>query len=291
MIPVDKLVLGVATGLSFGLILFLLAVGLQLIFGFMNIINLAHGSFYVMGGLIGYTVGSITGNFTLGVLAGGIGIAVFSLAVERLVSRYTFDILGQALMTWGFVYILQDIHRFVWGSYPLALQSPVIFQGTIDLMGRGFPIYRIALIIFGLAIAYGLWRLQEKTKLGAMIRAGVDDKEMTSALGINIKQLATGVFILGAFLTGFGAVLALPIIPVEPGLEWRLLILALVVLVVGGPSTVLGALIGSIVIGVADSYSKIFLPPVLANFSVYLIMGIVLIVKPSGIITRYRREV
>lgn len=291
MIALDKLALGAINGMSFAMILFLLAVGLQLIFGLMNIVNLAHGSFYVIGGLVGFSVGTLTGNFVLGLLVGGGAIALFSLMVERLISRYTTEILGQALLTWGFVYVLQDLHRKVWGSYPLGMAPPEVFSGALSMLGRGFPVYRVALIFIGLAIAYGLWRLQEKTRLGAMIRAGVDDREMASALGINIKLLATGVFTLGAFFCGLGGGLALPIIPIEPGLEWRLLVLALVVLVVGGPGTVLGALIGSLVIGMVDSFSKILLPVVLANFCIYVVMAIVLIIRPSGLIARYRRAV
>lgn len=270
------------TGIAFGMVLFLLAAGLELMFGVMSIVNMAHGSFFMVGAYAGITVAKQTGNFPLGVLVGTFSVGILGLVTERFFFRYLPEHLQQVFLTFGVVYVLADVTRMVWGGDPYGIPAPPFLQGSIDILGRGFPIYRLALIPIGLLIALGLWLFQERTRLGAIVRAGVDDREMTGAIGINIKLLSTIVFAGGALLAGFGGAMASPIISVVPGLDWDVLTLALVVVVVGGLGSLRGALVGSLLVGLTDTFGKFLLPEV-AIILTFLILAIVLIIKPTGI--------
>jgi len=272
----------VLNGIAFGMILFLLAAGFELIVGVMNIVNLAHGSYFMVGAYIGVSVVKQTGNFLLAVLAGSASVGVLGLITERFLFRYLREHLQQVFLTFGVVYILTDVTRMIWGGDPYGISPPPFLAGSIEIMGRLFPIYRLALIPIGLTVALGLWLFQAKTRLGAIVRAGVDDREMAGVIGINIKLLSTLVFGGGVLLAGFGGVMASPIIAVVPGLDWEILNLALVVVVVGGMGSLRGALVGSLLIGLADSLGK-FLFPEIAIVLTFLILAIVLLIKPSGI--------
>lgn len=251
-------------------------------FGVMNIVNLAHGSFFVMGSYIGVVVARGTDNFLLAVLAGMAGVAVLGWVSERFLFRRAPNVILQVLLTFGMIYILADLTRAIWGGDPYGIFPPAILAGSVSIMGWGFPVYRLALIGIGLLVAVGLYILQERTRVGAIIRAGVDDKQMVSALGINIKLLATAVFVLGALLAGFAGVLGCPIMSVYLGLDWMVLTLALVVLMVGGVGSLKGALIGSLMIGLADSFGKLLIPET-AMFMIFAVMAIVLVIRPVGL--------
>lgn len=279
----DQLALVALNGVTFGMLLFLLAAGLVLMLGVMNIINLAHGSFFMLAAFIGVAVATSTGNFTLAVLAGTIGIGLLGLGMERIFLRRLPDHLGQILFTLGCVYILGDLVRAVWGAESQWLAPPEILAGSVPLGDYSFPVYRLAFIFFGSVIAIGLWWFLERTRFGAIVRAGADDKEMVEGIGINIKLVFTAVFTLGALLAGLAGVLGSPILTASIGLDLQVLTMALVVMVVGGLRTLKGALLGSLLIGLVDSLGKFFFPE-FHMFLIFGVMAVVLAFRPYGIL-------
>jgi len=272
----------VLNGISFAMLLFLLAAGLELMFGVMNVVNLAHGSFYMVGAYVGILIVKLTGNFLLGVLAGMATGAFLGVVTDRIFFSRMPDHLQQVLLTFGIVYVLADFCKFIWGGDPMGIPVPEIFTGSIKIGGMLFPAYRLSVIGFGFLIAFGLWYFQEKTILGAIIRAGVDDKEMVAGFGININAINTAVFAFGALLAGFAGVIGSPILFVYPRMSWEILILSLMVVVIGGMGSLRGALIGSIIIGLTDSIGK-FVIPSAAMVLIFSVMVIFLIIKPTGI--------
>lgn len=282
MTEIGLLVSVALSGIALGMILFLLTAGFELIVGVMKIINLAHGSFFMLGAYIGVSVVRQTDNFLLCVLAGSAGVCVLGLITERFLIRYLPEHEQQVFLTFGIVYVLTDVPRMIWGGDPYAISTPALLSGSVQIMGKVFPVYRLAIIPIGLLVALGLWLFQEKTRVGAIIRAGVDDREMVGVIGINIKLLSTMVFGVGVLLAGFGGVMASPIIAVAPHLDWEMLTLALVVVSVGGMGSLRGALVGSLLIGVADTFGKFLLPEV-SIVLIFFVLVVVLAVKPSGI--------
>ena len=193
-------------GISFGMLLFLLAAGLSLIYGLMKVLNLTHGSFYLLGGYVGLVVVHRTGSFILAALAGSLAIAVLGVVMERFfLRRFHLQELPQALLTFGFLFIFSDLATVIWGGNPQTIPKPAMFGGSFQIGGFYYPSYRLFIIGFGLVIAALLWWLQEGTRIGAMVRASVDDEEVARALGINVSLLFTLVFALGAFLAALGA--------------------------------------------------------------------------------------
>lgn len=279
----DQLALVLLNGITFGMLLFVLAAGLLLILGVMRIINLAHGSFYMLAGFIGLVVARTTGNFALGALAGMGAIGLLGLGMERFFLRRLPDHLAQILFTLGCVYIFSDLARAIWGRDPLWLAAPALLTGSVPIGDYQFPIYRLGVIFFGSMIAIGLWLFLEKTRFGAIIRAGVDDKEMVSGIGINIKLVFTAVFTLGALLAGLAGVMGAPILTASLTLDWLVLTLACVVIVVGGLRTLQGALLASILIGLVDSVGKFFFPE-LAMFLIFGAMALILALRPYGLV-------
>lgn len=283
MIPEKGMLLSMGVnGVALGMILFLLASGFEVMFGVMRIINMAHGSYFMVGAYVGIFAAKLSGSFGVGVIAGAVSVCVLGLFMERFFLRYLREPLQQVFLTFGFVFILTDVTRIVCGGDPQGISPPALFAGSVEVLGRPFPVYRLILIPVGLLVALGLWLFQAKTRLGAIVRAGVDDREMTGVIGINIKLLSTLVFGGGALLAGFGGMMASPIISVVPGLDWEILTLALVVVVVGGLGSLRGALVGSVLIGLADTFGK-FLLPEMAIVLIFFILAVVLILKPSGI--------
>ncbi len=284
MIQTEQIILIALNGVTTGMLLFLLAAGLILILGVMGIVNMSHGSFYLLAGYVAIAIASATHNFWVAVLGGTLAIVLLGILLERFfLRRVPGGVDAQVLLTFAFVYIISDFARGVWGGYPQGLHAPALLAGSERLPGivLTFPVYRLAIVFFGLVIAVGLWLFLEKTRFGAIIRAGVDDREMVMGIGINIKKLFTGVFALGCFMVGIGGALGAPIMPVYPGQDWNILLLAMIVLVVGGAS-VKGALLGSLLIGLVDNFGK-FLLPELAMFLLFGIMAIILAVKPQGL--------
>ncbi len=271
-------------GVVFGMLLFLLAAGLTLMLGTMRIVNLAHGSFYLLGGYIGYTVAQRTHNFFLACLAGLVSIGLLGILTYKTVLEKQFarETLAQVLLTFGMLLIISDVCRWVWGGNPLAIPKPEILQGTIYLGSIVVPLYRLAVIIIGTVILLFLWWFQERTKYGAIVRAGVDDAEMAQGIGINISLVKTLVFSLGALLAGLAGVIGGPFVGLSVGLDIEILLLAIVVVVIGGTGSLRGALVGALLIGLIDSFGKSLLPE-LSIFTLFAAMVVVLAIKPSGL--------
>ena len=292
----------ILNGLQFGIMLFLMSAGLTLIFGVMGLINLAHGSLYMIGAFIAAAVASATGSFILALVAALSAAALAGAIVEMTIIRklYNRDHLDQVLATFALILIFSEGTRSVFGSFPLYLDVPAYLQGAVTLPGGiQYPLYRITLILFGLIIGAGLGLLITKTRIGVQIRAGENDREMVSALGVNISKLYTFVFALGAALAGLAGALVGAIQSVEVGMGEPVLILAFVVIVIGGIGSVKGALIGSILVGLTDTLGGIFLPKLfglfmdlatatnvgssIASMSIYILMSIVLVWRPTGL--------
>lgn len=281
---IDALLVNFLIGLSLGSILFLLGTGLSLTMGLMRIANLAHGGLYMVGAYVGLAVAKLTGNFALGILAGGACAGLVGLIIEMGFLRRLYKReLDQVLLTIGFIYVLTNLIQWIWGAYPMSGIVPSFLSGSIPVSGITFPVFRLAIIVFGLIAAAGLWLFQEKTRVGAIIRAGMDDKEMTMGLGINLKVVFTGVFALGAFVAGFCGLIGAPFLGINLSLGWDALLLAMIVVIIGGTGSIQGALIGGIVIGLVDAYGKAFFPN-FAYFSMYLVLIIILLFRPSGLL-------
>ena len=289
-------------GLQLGITLFLMSAGLTLVFGIMQVINLAHGSFYMIGAYVGATVAAATGSFILA-LAGALGAAgVAGMAVEILVLRqlYKRDHLDQVLATFGLIFFFNEMTRIIWGKQPLFMDIPTWLKGNIELLpGLIYPVYRLAVIVVGAVVALLLWYLFSRTRLGMQIRAGASNRDMVSALGVNIKLLYTLVFGLGTLLAGLAGVMAGQIFAVESGMGESILILTFVVIVIGGIGSVRGAVVGALLVGLVDTLGRAFLPTLfrtflsssyadsvgasLASMSIYIVMAAVLIWKPRGL--------
>ena len=273
-------------GISYGMLLFLLAAGLSLIFGLMKVLNLTHGSFYLLGGYFGLTVMQSTGSFVLAVLAACSAIAILGIVIERVFLRRLYlDELPQALVTFGFLFIFSDLATVIWGGDPQTMPKPDLFTGSLQLGTFYYPIYRLFIIGFGLAIALLLWWLQDGTRIGAMVRASVDNDEVARAMGINVSLLFTLVFGLGAFLAALGGVMGGPIVGVYPGADFEILLLGFVVVIIGGLGSLKGALFGGLLVGLLDTFGKVCFPE-LALFTIFAPMALILAVRPSGLFGR-----
>lgn len=292
----------VLNGLQSGVMLFLMAAGLTLIFGVMGLINLAHGSFYMVGAFAAAAVAGATGSFLLALVAALTAAAVAGAVVEMVVIRrlYTAPHLDQVLATFALILIFSEGTRWVFGSFPLFLDVSPVLSGPVSLPGGiQYPRYRLALIVIGLAVAVGLWWLTTRTRIGLQIRAGENDREMIAALGVDISRLYTVVFALGAALAGLAGALVGAIQSVQVGMGEPVLILAFVVIVIGGIGSIKGAFVGAILVGLTDTLGGIFLPELfklmmepgaatqtgsaLASMSVYILMSLVLIWRPTGL--------
>jgi branched-subunit amino acid ABC-type transport system permease component len=274
-------------GLSYGVLLFLLSVGLTLIFGMLDVVNLAHGSFYMLGAYAGLTTLAVTGNFWLALLVAPAAVGVVGALMERVVLRplYPRGPLDQVLLTFGFIYFFEDLVKWIWGGRIRSIAPPDLFSGSVPLFGGRFPTYRLFVIAFGLAMAVVLWLLIERTRLGAVIRAGVYDAEMTGAMGINTPLVFTGVFAFGAALGGLSGVIAGPIQSAQPPMGASILVPALIVVVVGGLGSLKGSLVGSLLIGQAETFGKVWLPGV-SMAMIYVVMAAVVLLRPQGLFGR-----
>lgn len=276
-------IIQVLNGVSFGMLLFLLAAGLSLIFGLMRVLNLAHGSYYLMGGYLGLTIYRVTGSFLLALVGATLGITLLGVLMERWFLRRIYgESLRQALLTFGFLFVFADIALWIWGGNPQTLPKPEAFTGSVRIGAIVFPSYRLLVIAVGLVVALGLWWLQEKTRLGAMIRAGVDDEEMANGTGINVSLLFTVVFALGAFLAALGGIIGGVFVGVYPGADFEVLLLAFVVVIVGGLGSLKGAFVGALLVGLIDNFGKALIPE-FALFTVFVPMAVILAIRPTGL--------
>lgn len=271
-------------GLSFGMLLFLLAAGLSLIFGVMRILNLAHGSYYLLGAYVALSVVEATGSVALAALAGIAAVVALGVAMERVFLRRLpqHEELPQALLTFGFLLIVGDVALWIWGGTPQSLPKPEILAASVRLGPLVFPSYRLFLIGLGAVMGVALWLLQERTKLGAMVRATVDDAEIARATGIDVSRLSTVVFGVGAALAALGGILAGPVLGVYPGADFEILLLAFVVVIIGGLGSLKGAFVGSLLVGCLDNFGKALFPE-LAYFTIFAPMAVILAVRPTGL--------
>ena len=289
-------------GLQFGVMLFLMAAGLTLIFGVMGVINLAHGSLFMVGAFACAVVAAATGSFWLGLIASLIAAAAAGAIMEMVLIRrlYNRSHLDQVLATFALILIFSDATRWIFGSFPLYLDIPPLLQGSVTLPGGSqYQLYRLAIIGAGIVVAVGLYFLIAKTRLGMRIRAGEADREMIGALGVDIAKLNTIVFALGAALAGLAGALVGALQSVQVGMGEPVLILAFVVIVIGGIGSVKGALAGAVLVGVVDTMGRFLLPKLfaifmepsqaatagtaLASMLIYIVMAIILTVRPQGL--------
>lgn len=282
----DFLVL-VLNGVSFGTILFLLASGLSLTLGLMRILNMAHGALYMVGAYVGWSLVVHYGfNFWLASLAAGFVSGALGLVIERgFLRRLHQELNDQVLLTLGFVYILTNVCQWIWGPMARTPFTSPLLSGSVQIAGWDYPRARVAIIVVGVVLAIALWWLQEKTRIGAIVRAGIDDKEMTQGLGVHIERVYAVVFFLGSFVAGASGVIGAQLLGAHLDLSFDILLLGIVVVIIGGMGSVQGALVGGILIGLIDSVGTVLFPD-LAMFMIYLAMIIVLLVRPSGLLGR-----
>lgn len=280
-----ELIFTFLNGLARGLLLFTTAAGLSLLFGLMNVLNLAHGSLLLLGGYLVVTfaaTGSVLTALPVALIAGAvIGLGLF-FAVKPLANRGHLD---QGLLTLGFAFIFADVAKIIWGRDVFSPRPPDILSGSVELFGQRYPLYRILVIVAGIVIAIAIFYVFEKTRLGAIVRAAVSDREMVSALGFRVPLISGTVFAVAASLAAVGGVIGAPLLGVRPGLDTEMLILALVVIVIGGLGSLRGALVAALLIGELQTLGVALLPE-LASFLVYGAMALVLIFRPNGLFGR-----
>jgi branched-chain amino acid transport system permease protein len=292
----------ILNGLQLGILLFLIAAGLTLVFGVMGFINLAHGVQYMVGAYFAVAFYGLTGNFLLTMILALASALALGLVLEFLVFRHLYDRdhLDQVLATFGIILFLNQATTVIWGPAPLIIPTPDFLSGSIPLVdGLLYPVYRLAIIAAGLLVAGLLWFIVTRTRLGMLVRAGASNPDMVSALGVNVRQLFMVVFSFGAMLAGFAGILAAPIFSVEPGMGDNLLIIAFVVIIVGGIGSIRGSFIAALLIGLVDTLGrsmmtdilKLFMDPSAANqigpaiasMLIYVLMAAILFFRPTGL--------
>ncbi len=289
-------------GLQYGVMLFLMAAGLTLVFGIMNLVNLAHGSLFMMGAYLAIAAAQWTGSYAAGIVLGLAAALVLGMLIEVIALRplYERDHLDQVLATFGLILFFNELVAMIWGRAALYAALPSWLRGSVALFtGSRYPYYRVVVLVVGLLVALCLWYMVTRTRLGMLIRAGASNRAMVAALGINIRLLYTIVFGVGAALAGLAGLLAGPVFVVQPGMGELILIQVFVVIVIGGIGSVRGALVGAIIVGVIDTMGRAFLKPVLAtmlsataaekagpalaSMLIYLLMAVVLTFRPQGL--------
>lgn len=281
----DNFLIQLLNGLVTSMLLFIMAAGLSLVFGQMNVINLSHGAFYLLGGYIGLTMVRLLGEFWLALILAPLFVAALGLLIERFLLRRLYGghrHLQQVLLTFGIALIVSDFIQWNWGAYVESVAVPDILAGHIPFFGIRFPIYRISIVGFGLLLALGMWLFMGRTRLGAIVRAGASNAQMVSGLGINISRVFAIVFAVGTALAALAGVLGAPIRSLYPGLDFEILILTIVVVVVGGLGTLRGAFFGALLIGLADTFGKAIIPQ-FSLFLIFAVMALVLLIRPTGL--------
>jgi branched-chain amino acid transport system permease protein len=272
--------------ITLGGLLFLLSAGFSLIFGLMKIPNLTHGSFFMLGAYVATSLIARGVDFWTAAVLSGLAVAVLGGIIERLVLRRLPGAeLAQVLVTLGLSFMIADVCLMVWTGDPIQVATPSALRGATAVAGVGFPTYRLAISLLAVAFAAALWALLDRTRLGAMIRAGVDDTAMARVVGIKVSRLFTLVFCLGAWLAGFAGVIGAPILSVYPGLDGEMLPLALVVVILGGSGSLVGSLVGSFIVGFLYNFGQAMFPE-LAYVVLFLPMLLVLVVRPQGLFGR-----
>ena len=275
---IEFLIVQTLNGLVYSMLLFLLALGLSLTFGLMRVVNLAHGAFFLAGAYCGYTAWALTHSFWLALLAGAVVVAIIGALLEHLWLQrfYVRDELDQVILTFGFALVFADVMKMLWGKDIRSLSPPEIFAGAVEISGISFPSYRLLLIAVGVTLFVAVWLAIARTR-----RASVSDRVMVSGLGFNIRLLFTGVFAFGTALAGLAGVLGAPILGIYPGLDFEVLITTLIVVVVGGQGSVVGAFAASLLIGMAETFGKAVYPAA-ASFIIFGLMVAVLLYRSWG---------
>ena len=270
--------------LQFSMLLFLLSIGLTVIFGLMGFVNLAHGVLYALGAFVGWSVATATGSYWAGFAVAPVAVAaagaVLYLALIRRMRHAGH--MNQVLVTFGLIFVFVDLFRIGWGELALGLAEPALFGGRVELFGVVYPAYRLFVIGLGLLVMAGLWLVLSRTPLGAMIRAGVDNEAMAACLGVDVERLFFGVFVVGCALAGLAGVVAAPVLSVEPDMGTPILIPVLIVVVIGGLGSLKGAVAGALVVGFISTYGVV-LAPQLASLLVYALLAAVLVLRPAGL--------
>jgi branched-chain amino acid transport system permease protein len=273
-------------GVSYGALLFLLASGLSLIFGVMRIVNLAHGSYFLLGGYLALTVIGMTGSWLLALPLSALGVALLGLLMERVfLRRLGFDALRQVLLTVGFALLFQQAALDIWGGDNRDIKVPAVLDWSITTGTLFFPVYRLFMIAMAALVGVTLWLVIEMTRLGAVVRASVDDAEMARGVGIDTSRVSLAIFALGAFLAALGGVIGGAFIGIYPGLDFEILPLAFAVVIIGGLGSLRGAVVGSLIVGLMDNFGKALFPEV-SYFTLYAPMAMILAVKPTGLFGR-----
>jgi branched-chain amino acid transport system permease protein len=273
-------------GISYGALLFLVGSGLSLIFGVMRIVNLSHGSYFLLGGYVALSVIWSTGSWLLAIPVAAMAIALIGLAMERIFLRpLGFDPLRQVLLTVGFAFLFQQAALDIWTGNNFDINPPEELTRSVVIGGIYFPLYRMFMIGTGLLIGITLWLVMEKTRMGAVVRATVDDAQMARGVGIDTSRVSMFIFALGAFLAALGGVIGGGFLSVYPGLDFEILPLAFAVVIIGGMGSLSGAAIGALLVGLADNFGKALFPEI-SYFTLYAPMALILAVKPTGLFGR-----
>ena len=278
------LIVQTLNGLQLSMLLFLLSIGLSVVFGMMNFINLAHGTLYMLGAYLALSTVRWFDSYWVALALAPLGVALIGALFYAVLLRHMQrqSPMRQVLVTFGLIFVGFDAVRMIWGVLPHTIPIPEVLDGRVIVLGEVYPAYRLFIIGVGLAVLAALHFGLERTRLGAIVRAGVDDRTMVAALGINVERAFFIVFCVGCWLAGLAGVVSAPVFSIFPGMDMSILILTLIVVVVGGPGSLKGALIGSLVIGMVDTYGQVVAPE-FARVTIYALMAVVLLVRPYGL--------
>jgi branched-chain amino acid transport system permease protein len=273
-------------GVQFGVMLFLMSAGLTLVFGIMNLINLAHGSLYMAGAFIAASLISATGSFFLSVFIAVAATSALGMVMEIVILRpfYARTHLDQVLVTFGLILVLNEITRLIWGPVPVPMPLPAYLAGSVELFaGVRYPVFRLAILLVGAVVAVGLYLVVVHTRAGMWVRAGAANRPMASALGVDVQFVFLMVFAVGAALAGLAGIMAGPIFAVQVGMGEQILILAFVVTVIGGIGSIRGAFLAALLIGIVDTFGRVLLPPALGSMVIFILMAAILAWRPRGL--------
>lgn len=283
----SSFVLFFLNGMTFGMVLFLIASGLSLIFGVLGVLNFAHGTLYMLGAYLTFWALGLFGNYWTALLIAPLLVALFGSAVEVFLLRpvYRRPVAYQLLLTFGVILVVTDLVKMIWGVSYRSIPYPALLAGSIPILGRGYPKYNLFIISSGLLTAFGLWFLLQRTRYGRLIRAAASDREMASALGVHVPRLFTAVFAFGSWLGGLGGALASPLGSLSLDMAVRIIVEAFAVVVIGGLGSLPGAIIGSFLIGQLEAFGILLIPRFHMAF-IFMLMAVVLIVRPRGLLGR-----
>ena len=278
------LIVQTLNGLQLSMLLFLLSIGLSVVFGMMNFINLAHGTLYMVGAYLALSTVRWFDSYWVALALAPLGVALIGAVFYAVLLRHMQrqSPMRQVLVTFGLIFVGFDAVRMVWGALPHTIPIPEALDGSVTVLGETYPAYRLFIIALGVAVLIALYFGLERTRLGAVVRAGVDDRRMVAALGIDVERAFFLVFCIGCWLAGLAGVVSAPVFSIFPGMDMSILILTLIVVVVGGPGSLKGAVVGSLVIGMTDTYGQV-LAPEFARVTIYALMAVVLLVRPHGL--------